>query len=181
MAQTTKKPLAKTAPVAGTIESNRYTNDSLGLELSAAPGLRFGTPEVKGTPGGVPMLVTVAASNGQDVPASTEAAVFYADDLGYYPEDRRSTQAYVRRVIRAQTSMGLELVTDSTVSQLSGMKFVRADFRRTGHYEIVFVKACNAYAFVFIFTAPDSDDAIKLLKETAITLDATKSGCSDGQ
>lgn len=181
LAQTTRKPLSKTTPVAGTVESNRYKNESLGLELRAAPGLRFGTPEMKAIPGSVPVLVTVAASNGHDVPTSTEAAVFYADDLGYYPENRRSTQAYVRRVMQAQTSLGLELVTDPTVGQLSGMNFARAEFRRTGHYEIVFVKACNAYAFVFIFAAPDSDDAIKLFKETDITLDTTKSGCSDSQ
>ena len=181
LAQTTRKPLSKTAPIAGTVESNRYKNDSLGLELSAAPGLRFGTPETKGNPGSVPVLVTVAASNGHDVPTSTKAAVFYADDLGYYREDRRSTQAYVKRVVQTQTSQGLELVTDPTVGQLSGMRFARAEFRTTGHYEIVFMKACNAYAFVFIFAAPDSDGAIKLFKETDITLDTTKSGCSDGQ
>lgn len=181
LAQTTRKPLSKTAPAAGTVESNHYKNDSLGLELSAAPGLRFGAPELKGIPGNVPVLVTVAASNGHDVPTSTETTVFYADDLGYYREDRRSTQAYVNRLVQAQTSQGLELVTDSNVAQLSGMRFARADFRRTGLYEIVFMKACNAYAFVFIFAAPDSDGAIKLFKETDITLDTAKSGCSDDQ
>ncbi len=179
LGQTTRKPLSKTAPTAGNVEGDRYKNDSLGLELSSAPGLRFGTPEIKGTPGTVPLLVTIAASNGPDVSSSTETAVFYADDLGYYPETRRSTQAYVDRVVRAQASEGLELVTDATVEHLSGMRFSKAEFRKPGEHEIVLIKACSSYAFVFIFAAADSDGATKLFNQTGVTLDAAKSGCSD--
>ena len=77
----------------GTVDENTYKNDSLGLQITPPRGLKFGAPELKGKPGTVPLLVTVAAWG-----TAFGETVFYADDLGYYPEDRRSTKAYVERV-----------------------------------------------------------------------------------
>lgn len=89
----------------GTVEENTYKNDSLGLQITPPPGLKFSAPELKGKPGTLPLLVTVAAWG-----TAIGGTVFYADDLGYYPEDRRSTKAYVERVVRNQKKEGVDLV-----------------------------------------------------------------------
>jgi len=118
------------------------------------------------------LLVTVAAwgeANG--------GAVFYADDLGYYPEDRRSTKAYVERVIRNQKKEGLDLVAGETKGHLGGVTFARVDFHQTLSYEVVLVKACDAYAFVFIFAASDLQSANMLIAHTTVKLDMKISGC----
>src|SRR5277367_4342890 len=93
----------------GAVEENTYKNESLGLQLVPPPSLKFSAPQLKGKPGTLPLLVTVAAWS--DVNGGT---VFYADDLGYYAEAGRSTKAYVERVIRAQKKEGLDLVEVKT-------------------------------------------------------------------
>jgi hypothetical protein len=81
----------------GAVDDNTYKNDSLGLQFAPTPGLKFSVPELKGKPGTLPLLVTVAAWSELNV-----ATVFYAEDLGYYAQDRRSTKTYVERVIGTQ-------------------------------------------------------------------------------
>lgn len=171
-AQTTKVIPLRPPLTTGTVQDNTYQNDSLGLEFTPPPGLKFRAPELKGKPGTLPSLVTVAAwseANG--------GAVFYAEDLGYYAEDRRSTKAYVDRVIRSQKQQGLDLVETETEGSLGGLTFSRIDFHQTLSYEAVLVKACDAYAFVFIFAASDVESANRLIGETTVKLDLKKSGC----
>jgi hypothetical protein len=156
----------------GAVEDNTYKNDSLGLQFTPPPGLKFSAPELKGRPETLNSLVTVAAwseANG--------GAVFYADDLANYPENRRSTKAYVERVIRSQKQQGLDLVGAETEGRLGGVTFSRIDFHQTLSYEAVLVKACDAYAFVFIFAASDVESAKRLMGETTIKVDLKKSGC----
>ena len=158
----------------GSVEENTYKNDSLGLQFTPPPGLKFSTPELKGNPGTVPLLVTVAAwseANG--------GAVFYADDMGYYPGNRRSTRAYVERVVQTHKKEGLEFVEGTAEGQLGGVMFARADFRKPSRagYEVVFVKACDEYAFVFIFAGPDLEVANRLIAQATVKLDMKKSGC----
>jgi hypothetical protein len=179
LAQTARKPLSRTEPTAGLVDGDTYRNSSLGLELKAAPSLRFGPPSVRGVPGSVPLLVTIAALNGRDFSSSTRATVFYAEDLGYYRPDLRSTQAYVNRVVRSQITQGLELVKGAGEQRVGDVRFARADFRRTGQYQIVLIKACKAYAFVFIFAAPSPDGANAILTGTHIALAKTGLGCAD--
>ncbi len=172
LAQTTKGIPLRPPLTSGTVQDNTYQNDSLGLQFTPPPGLRLSAPQLKGKPGTLPLLVTVAAwslVNG--------GAVFYADDLGYYPEGRRSTRAYVERVIRTQKEQGLDLVEGETEGHLGGVTFTRIDFHQTLSYEAVLVKACDAYTFVFIFAASDVQSADKLIGETTVKLDLKKSGC----
>lgn len=156
----------------GTVEDNTYKNDSLGLQFAPPPGLKFNSPELKGKPGTLPLLVTVAAWS-----QAHGGAVFYADDLDYYPEGRRTTRAYVERVIRSQKEQGLDLVEGETEGHLGGVSFARTDFHQTLSYEVVLVKACGAHAFVFIFAASDVESANRLIGETTVKLDPQKSGC----
>jgi len=156
----------------GAVEDNTYKNVSLGLQFTPPPGLKFSAPELKGKPGTVPSLVTVAAWG-----VASGGAVFYADDLGNYPEDRRSTKAYVERVIRSQNQQGLDLVQGETEGRLGGVTFARIDFHQTLSYEAVLVKACDAYAFVFIFASSDVESVNRLIEATTVKLDLKKSGC----
>lgn len=156
----------------GTVQDNTYKNDSLGLQFTPPPGVKFGAPELKGKPGTLPLLVTVAAWGD-----AIGGTIFYADDLGYYPEGKRSTQAYVGRVIDTQKKQGLELVDQEAERQLGGVTFSRVDFHQTLSYEAVFVKACDAYAFVFVFAASDLQSANRLIAQTAVKLDMKTSGC----
>jgi hypothetical protein len=156
----------------GAVEDNTYKNDSLGLQFTPPTGLKFSAPELKGKPGTLPSLVTVAAWS-----VANGGAVFYADDLGNYAEERRSTKAYVERVIRSQKEQGLDLVEAETEGRFGGVTFSRIDFHQTLSYEAVLVKACGAYAFVFIFAASDVESANRLMEETTVKLDLKKSGC----
>jgi hypothetical protein len=67
--------------------------------------------------------------------------------------------------------------------RLGGVAFARTDFRQNEVYEAVHVKACDVYAFVFIFAGEDLAAVNKLVAQTNIKLDMKNSGCggkSDG-
>jgi hypothetical protein len=161
----------------GAVEDNTYKNDSLGLQFTPPPGLKFSAPELKGKPGTVPLLVTVAAWS--DPPSANGGTIFYADDLGYYAVDRRSTKAYVERVVRNQKKDGLELVEGEAEGHLGGVTFARIDLQHAISYEVVFVKTCDVYAFVFIFVASDLASASRLIAQTIVKLDMKTSGCRE--
>jgi len=113
----------------GSVEGRTYKNASVGLELTTAPALKLGTPELKGQPGSVPLLVTVAAWGEKNLFSAREGTVFYADALAYYPADQRSTEAYARKVIRMNHGEGLEPVEAPIESKLGGVQFTRIDFK----------------------------------------------------
>lgn len=171
-AKTPRKIPFRLPLTSGTLEDNTYKNDSLGLQFTPPPGLKFSAPELKGKPETLPLLVTVAAWG-----TAIGGTVFYADDLGYYAEDRRSTKAYVERVIRNQKKEGVDLVEGKAEEQLGGVTFSSLDFRQTLNYQAVLVKACDVYAFVFIFAASDLESANRLIAQTAVKLDMKTSGC----
>lgn len=177
LAQTARKVPLRPPLTSGTVQDNTYRNESLGLQFTPPLGLKLSAPELKGEPGTVPLLVTVAAWSDPNTPSASGGAIFYADDLGYYPEARRSTNAYVARVVRNQNKEGLELVGRETEAQLGGVIFARVDFHQTLSYEAVLVKACDFYAFVFIFAASDLESANRLVAQTTVKLDAKNSGC----
>jgi hypothetical protein len=83
----------------GVVEGRSYKNPILGIELSPPPGFDFGTPELKGDPGTVPLLVTINALGPATLFSSRDVLSFYSDALAYYPANRRTTDDYVRRVV----------------------------------------------------------------------------------
>lgn len=162
----------------GSVEGRTYKNASVGVELTTSPALKFGAPELKGQPGSVPLLVTVAAWGEEKLFAAREGTVFYADALAYYPADQRSTEAYTQKVIHMNHEKGLEPVEAPIESKLGGVQFMRIDFKNGPVYEAVWVKACDTQALVFIFSGSDRDVVNGLVSATELKLDLSRSGCS---
>ncbi|SRR6266478_3991242 len=163
----------------GFVQDNTYKNASLGLELTIDPTLKFGIPESKGDPGAPPRIVMIAAW-GQLKPFSArEGTLFYADSLAHYPGDQRSTNAYMRRVVRANETDGFKRIEGTPEGNLGGVLFARTDFSKKGPiYEAVLVKACETHAFVFVFSGSTREAVNKLIAGTELKLELSTSGCS---
>jgi hypothetical protein len=167
----------------GVVEGGTYKNDSVGLELTPASSLKLGTPVMKGTQGSLPLLVSVSAVGERKWSTASDGMGFYVEDLAYYPENRRSTEAYVSRAVQSQEKQGFVSVKGTQEERLGGVAFARTDFRQNEVYEAVHMKACDVYAFVFIFAGEDLAAVNKLVAQTNIKLDMKNSGCggkSDG-
>ena len=161
----------------GAVEAGVYKNPALGLEINPAPGLEFEAPALRGNPGTVPLLVTINALGQLRLFSGGQVMSFYSDALAYYPENRRSTDDYVRRVIAANEKEGWTPDENASEYRLGGAVFARKNFRKEGRYEAVLMKACKVQALVFIFAANDEDEVNKLISFTKLNLDAA-SGCS---
>ena len=156
----------------GAIEGRTYRNASLGVELTPPPGLEFGAPELKGESGTLPLVVTIAAV-GEDKLHTTRSKVmaFYSDALAYYRSTRRSTDAYMLRVVRSQRDNGYEPVAGASNAELGGFVFVRQDFKKGDVYERILAKACNVQAVVFIFGGADKETVDSMNAEVKLKLD----------
>ena len=160
----------------GLVNGRIYKNSSIGVELTAADGLAFGMPELQGTPGTVPLLVTVTALRKETLFSPRYVMAFYADALAYYPEGQRSTDAYMRKVIKGNRQTGYEVVQENLSASFGGVAFARSDFRGA-LYEAVLVRSCDAQALVFIFASSGKDTVDKLIGGTNLKLDSELSGC----
>jgi hypothetical protein len=161
----------------GTVQGRTYTNASIGLELTAAPGLIFNPPELKGTPGTTPLLVTAGAWGESSLFSARSGTIFYSDALAYYPAGQRSTDAYMRKVIRGNEHEGFEIVEKNLQASVGDITFARTDFKKNPVYEAVLVKSCDTQAMVFIFAAADRDAVDRLIAGTDLKLDGLRSGC----
>lgn len=161
----------------GFVEGRTYKNTSLGLEFTPSPELTLGIPELRGTPGTLPLMVAIGAWGEKKWLSAREGTVFFADTLAYYAKDQRSTDAYMRRVAVANQRDGFERVQGGLENKLSGISFARTDFHKKVAYEVVFVKACEGQALVFVFTGPTEDIVDKFIAGTELKLDLSRSGC----
>ncbi len=161
----------------GAVEGGIYKNASVGLEITSAVGLEFGSPELKGNVGTVPLLVTITAVGAPKLFSGREVMAFYADALASYPENQRSTEAYLRKVVQGNQTEGFEPLSGTSESVLGGTTFARQDFQKESRYEAVLVKACKAQAIVFIFAGSDRDGVTKLIEGTRVKFDFERSGC----
>jgi len=161
----------------GMVEGRTYKNASVGLELTPAPALEFGAPELKGKPGTVPLLVTITAAGEAKLASAREVMSFSSDAMAYYPENRRSTADYMRRVALGNGEEGFTTLGGTSESKLGEVTFARQDFQKGVVYESVLVKACKTEALVFIFGGPDLDAVNKLVAGTRLKLDPATSGC----
>jgi len=162
----------------GIVKDNSYKNVSLGLVFTPASGLKLGEPELKGTPGSLPLLVTIAAWPAGK-PLSGFGTIFYADALSYYRSDQRSVEAYLRKITRTNIRDGFALLSGANPRALGGAVFSRADFRKGSIYESVLARTCGDYALVFAFVGPDVDVVNRLISGTTVNLDQNLSGCSN--
>jgi hypothetical protein len=161
----------------GVVEGGTYKNASVGLEITPATGLKFGAPELKGNSGTVPLLVTITAVSAPKLFSGSDVMAFYTDALAYYPENQRSTEAYLRKVVRGNQKEGFEPLNGSSESTFGGTTFSRQNFKKGFVYEAVLVRACKPQAFVFIFASSERDRVNKLIAATQLKLDLAHSGC----
>jgi hypothetical protein len=157
----------------GVVEGRTYKNASVGIELTPAPELTFGTPELKGMPG---TFVTVAAWD-QELVSARGGTIFYADALANHPEDQRSTEARVQSVVHDNRNFGFEPLDGSTREKLGGVVFARTDFRKGAAHEAVFIRACDTQALVLVFYGVNREAVNKLVTATELKLDLSMSGC----
>jgi hypothetical protein len=171
-----KPPIPVPRMEVGLVNGRTYKNSSIGVELTAADGLAFGAPELNGEAGTVPLLVTVTAVRSETLFSPKYVMAFYADALAYYPEDQRSTDAYMRKAIKGNRQTGYAVVQENLSVSLGGVSFARTDFKGA-LYEAVLVKSCDAQAFVFIFASSGRDTVDKLIGQTDLKLEPARSGC----
>jgi hypothetical protein len=164
----------------GKVDGRTYRNPSLGLEFTPPVGFTFGTPELIGTPGTVPLLVTVATWGQEKSLPIKDGAILSAEALAYYPDGQRSTEAYMRKVVHGNQQEGFEPVGNALEAKLGGIPFSRADFKKWPVHEAVLVKACAAQVFVFIFTGSNRDTVDSVISGTDVKLDGGRSGCDLG-
>jgi hypothetical protein len=136
----------------------------------------LGTPELKGKPGTLPLLVMVAAWGNQKWFGAREGTVFYAEALASYPEDQRSTDAYMEKVVSSNRTDGFAPVKAS-LDNLGRVQFERTDFRKGSVYEAALVKSCDTLALVLFFTSADRNTTDRLIAATDLKLDLAHSGC----
>lgn len=161
----------------GELQGRTYRNASLGIQLTPPPSLEFTSPEVKGAPGTLPLLVTITAMSEPNASMARKVMTFSSDALAYYPSTRRSTDAYMLRIVRSQQNNGYEQVESTSQEKLGGVVFMRQDFSKGDGYESIFVKACEAQALVFIFGGTDREVVDKLSKATELKIDPATSRC----
>lgn len=155
-------------PTKGLIEHGTYKNTSIGLEFMPAGNLHLQEPELKGTPGTTPLLITVQAVSDRSLFSGLSLTTFYADALSYYPEEQRNAQRYLQKIIRTNEADGFQRVESSKSEQFGGLAFLRADFVQGNAYETVLVVTHDAYAFVFIFAGSDVGVTNKLIASTNV-------------
>jgi hypothetical protein len=161
----------------GVVEGRTYKNASVGLEITPAAGLEFGSPELKGNTGTVPLVVTITAMSAPKLFSGRDVMAFYTDALAYYPDNQRSTETYLRKVGKSNQKDGFEPTNRSSESMFGGVMFARQDFQKNSRYEAVLLRACKEQALVFIFAGSDSDGVNKLITATQLKLDLVGSGC----
>lgn len=158
----------------GRVEDGTYKNPSIGLEFTPADNLRLQEPEMKGTLGALPLLITISAFADRNlfggIFSPRSVTVFYADALVYYPEEQRNRGSYLQKVIRANEVDGYRHLNGPTSGQLSGILCERADFAKGQVHETVLVTTHNSYAFVFIFADASEDRTNELITKTKVAL-----------
>jgi hypothetical protein len=159
-------------PTKGQIEKGTYKNPSIGLEFTPADNLHLQEPEMRGTPGTTPLIITVEARSEGGLVSSLisirSLTTFYADALAYYPEEQRNATSYLKKIILANESVEFQHVDGKTSEQISGIQFLRADFVKEDVHEAVLVVTRHAYAFVFIFAGSDVEATNKLIAATDV-------------
>lgn len=160
----------------GVVEGRTYKNTTLGLQFTPPPTLELGMPELKGTPGVLPLLVTINAVSEHDS-STGKAIAFYAEGLRYHPEGQRLTDAYLNRVVSDNQKGGFSPVGAISHRRFGGSVFVRQDFRKQLAYEAVLFKACSVEALVFIFAGSDKEVVNDLMAATQVKLDLMHLSC----
>jgi TonB family protein len=161
----------------GEVVGRTYKNASVGIEFTPPTTLELGDPKLKGNSGTLPLLVTINAACEHIPGTARKVMAFYTDALAYYPSTQRSTEEYMRRIVRNQQNNGYEPIEAAPYGMLGGIAFARYDFKKGIVYESALVKTCETQALVFIFAGADEEIVNELSAETELKLDPATSGC----
>ena len=167
-ANSTPTVTPKFLPTKGLIDQGTYKNPSIGLEFKPAENLQLQEPELKGTPGTTPLLITIQAVSGGGLLSARSLTTFYADSVAYYPEEQRNVLRYLKKIIRANEIDGWQHVDNKPSEQMTGILFSRVDFDKADVHEAVLVTVRNGYAFEFIFAGSDIGTTNKLIAATTV-------------
>ncbi len=152
----------------GTFQQNTYINHSLGLVITLAPGIVQNEEAMAKIPP-TQQTVTLIQAWGEKRPVSQRPGiVLYVDRLSYYPEDRRTSAAYIARVTRSQVFNGYQVVHGKPYSRLGSYLLNRVDLKRDAIREAVLVTIHRGWALVFIFAGNDEKEIGRLISETSL-------------
>ena len=150
-AQPDAKPSDSTKNIGkGIQEGDTYANASIGIIFSV-PKMTWNLPEMRGTPGTVPLFIMVPATGEP----GTGVLTFYADALDFYPEDERTTAGYMQKLINDQAAQGYKRVDGKATQEMGGTTFARADLVKGFGAETILVTVNKGFGFEFFFTGPD--------------------------
>lgn len=105
----------------------------------------------------------------QSAQKATMQIAAYADSHSDYPEGRRTSEAYLDRVVRHQRELGYEVLNEKKKVKLGNSTFFRADFRKEPVTEALLVTSRKGYALVFIFAGRDASVVEHLISSSRIS------------
>ncbi len=154
----------------GTFNGNTYTNRSLGFTVKLPPSL---IPDKQALAEGPhSQLTSLLISAWTDVPPGSlrPGMVLYADRLSQFPEDRRTAEAYVARVVRSQAPNEYEVIHERAEKKVGENTLHCADFRKTLAYEAVCVATHRGIALVFVFLGSGQEQVDTMMRSTGLEL-----------
>jgi hypothetical protein len=169
-------PLPASRLEKGSVQGNTYKNACIGLELTPPSELKFVAPELKKKPASL----SVAARGKFKAGLARDGAAFWAIESASYPSDQRSKSFFTQKVVEANQKNGFKVVSSDPESTWEGISFARTDFSHNdpAGYEVVFVKACDAWAIGFVFSGSNQAAVNTLISATEMKLDPATAGCA---
>ena len=154
----------------GSFDKDTYTNRSLGFTVKLAPGLTLDKEAMAEAPHSQQTSVLISAWT--DIPPGSlrPGMVLYADRLSQFPEDRRTAEAYVARVVRSQVPNGYEVIHERAEKKVGENTLHCADFRKTLAYETVCVATLRGFALVFVFLGSGQEQVDTMMRSTGLEL-----------
>jgi hypothetical protein len=74
------------------------------------------------------LLMTVTAVSLPELFSGRDEMAFYTDVLVYYPDNQRSTEDYLRKVVQGNQKEGFEPINRSSESTFGGATFSKTRF-----------------------------------------------------
>lgn len=138
----------------GETKGQTYTSPYFGLSLTVPKALTVAKWDfMKDAPSrSGRTFVLLHAWGERKIFSARTGLVISADDLSYYPADRRSAEAYLRKVVRFMTENGSTVLHERIDTTVGGVPGVRADFRKRSVYQSELVVVRNGFALVFTTT-----------------------------
>ena len=155
----------------GTLNGDTYTNRSLGFTFKLAPGFFTDPKALAEAPHNQQTSVLISAWQKQPFGTLRPGIILSADRLSYYPQDRRTAEAYVARVVRAQVADGYGIIRERSVRKFGNSTLICADFKKALVHEAICVSTRRGFALTFIVTGASMDEVDKTIRSTNLEFD----------